>query len=220
MKQRIKTSEHALLVLHNEMNAPTLAKALEDGSVVYLSEQATIHYPEHFQEDKRVVTLMGNAFFEVSKQQERPFVIDTEIAEIEVLGTFFQVKSSAKSYFHLSVRNGEVKVTLKKNNQMIYVKAGETASWESGNLKLSTTDISQFDNCFEKICFKDERLGDIARIINLNSNLTPIEVSEGLKNRRLSFDYSGETSQEVAQLICMALNINYLLQQDIILITQ
>jgi ferric-dicitrate binding protein FerR (iron transport regulator) len=221
LKQRIKTAESELLVLHNEMNAPTLATTLEDGSIVYLSEQATIYYPEHFQEDKRVVTLMGNAFFEVDKQPERPFVIDTEAAKIEVLGTSFQVKSCDKSSFHLAVRSGEVRVTLKKNNQILYViRAGEAALLESGALQLSKTDGHQFDNCFEKICFKDERLADIARIINFHSNSTPIEVAAESGNRRLSFVYSGETPEDAAQLMCMALNINYLLRHDVIFITQ
>ena len=219
-QSRTKTSESELLVLHNETNAPTLATTLEDGSIVYLSEQASIYYPDHFQKDKRAVILVGNAFFEVSNQQERPFVIDTEIAEIEVLGTFFRVKSIDTSSFHLAVRNGEVKVTLKNNNQIIYVKAGEAAQLQSGALHLSITDMQQFDNCFEKIRFKDERLTDIARIINLNSNFIPIVIDEKQGNRRLNFDYSGETPQEAAQLICMALNLNYFQKQNSIFITK
>ena len=218
-QSRTKTTENELLVLHNETNAATLATTLTDGSIVYLSERATIYYPDRFLEDKRAVTLVGNAFFEVSSQQERPFVIDTEMAEIEVLGTFFRVQSADKSSFHLAVRNGEVKVTLKNNNQIIYVKAGEAAHLQSGALQLTKTDWLQFDNCFEKICFKDERLADIARIINLNSNFIPIEVDEEQENRRLNFDYSGETPREAAQLICMALNLHYFQKQNSIFIT-
>ena len=215
-----QSDEKTLLVLHNETNAPMLATTLEDGSVVYLTEQATIRYPEHFREDKRTVMLSGNAFFEVSKQQERPFIIDTKVAEIEVIGTYFQVISSDNASFHLAVRNGEVKVTLKKNNQLIYAKAGETAYLESGTLQLMNTRVHPFENCFEKICFKDERLADIARIINLNSNHIPIEVAEEQENRRLNFDYAGETPQEVAQLICLALNLTYFQHQNSILITK
>jgi len=220
LKQTTNTSKSELLVLQNETNAPTLVTTLEDGSVVYLSAQAIIYYPAHFQEDKRAVTLTGNAFFEISKQQERPFVIDTEVAEIEVLGTFFEVQSSDKSSFHLSVRNGEVKVTLKHTRQTIHVQAGETASLASGSLQLSKTGIHQFNNYFEKLCFKDERLADIVRIINDNANQIPIEVAAEQENRRLNFDYSGETSQEIAHLICLALNLHYSQQQNKIIITQ
>ena len=216
LKQFSKPAEPDLLVLHNEMDATTLATTLDDGSVVYLSKQATIHYPAHFQDNQRKVTLSGNAFFEVSKQQERPFVIDTKVAKIEVFGTFFQVENSDNSAFRLSVRNGEVKVTLKNSNQMRYVRAGETVFLESGALQIATSDLSPFENGFEKIRLKDERLADIVRIINLNSNLIPIEVDDEPGNRRLTFDYAGETPQEVAQLICLALNLNFTERPDCI----
>ena len=220
IKQSPKIVENELLVLHNENNAPTLATALEDGSIVYLAEQTTICYPEHFQEDKRVVSLQGDAFFEISKQQQRPFFIDTELAEIEVLGTFFHVQSGEKSPFLLSVRNGEVKVRLKKSNQTIYVRGGEAALLEADYLQITKADRHLFDNYFEKIHFKDERLTDVVRIINQNSALTRIEISPELENRRLTTTFSGDTPEIMAELICMALNLTYSQQQNIIYITK
>ena len=204
-----------LLVIHNEQNAPTLAATLEDGSIVYLSGQTTVRYPEHFQEDKRIVTLQGDAFFEISRQSKRPFFIDTELAEIEVLGTFFHVKSGDKSSFLLSVRNGEVKVTLKKNNQTVHVKAGEAALLEDEYLQISKADMRLFSNYFEKIHFKDERLADIARIINQHSASIRIEVSPELENRRLNITFFPEETPEIkVKQICMALNLNYSQQQN------
>ena len=50
---------------------PTLVKTLEDGSVVYLAQESTLKYPEHFAEDKREVNLQGEAFFDVAKKPER-----------------------------------------------------------------------------------------------------------------------------------------------------
>jgi ferric-dicitrate binding protein FerR (iron transport regulator) len=217
----IKQNTHGsdLVVLHNEKNAPTLATTLEDGSIVYLSAQASIHYPEHFQDDKRSVTLQGNAFFEISKQQERPFCIDTELAEIEVIGTFFHVKNDDQSAFQLSVRNGEVKVTLKDNNQTMYVKAGEAAFLESGSLQLTQADMNLFNSYFEKIRFKDESVADIVRIINLHSTPTRIEVLPELHNRQLTITFAGESPELMVQLICLALNLNYSQQQNTIYIT-
>jgi len=219
--QNANTNRSDLLVLHNEKNAPTLAATLEDGSVVYLSGQATIHYPEHFQEDKRTVSLQGDAFFDVSKQQGRPFIIDTELAEIEVLGTFFHVKSSDKSAFLLSVRNGEVKVILKKNSQPTYVKAGEAALLESGSLQLTEADMYLFNTCFEKIHFKDERLANVARIINQHSTLTRIEIAPEVENRQLNMTFFPEETPEMkVKQICMALNLNYTQQQNTFYITK
>ena len=210
-----------LLVLHNESNAPTLATTLEDGSIVYLSEQSTLRYPEKFQADKRVITLRGKAYLDVSKQPERPFLIDTELAAIEVLGTYFSVEHNDPSSFLLSVRNGEVKVTLKKNKQIMYVKAGETVFLESGKLQLTKADIHQFDHCFDKIRFKDERLVDIVRIINLNSLDARLEVAPEVIDRRLTItsDICNETPETMANLICLALNLHYSQQNQLIYIS-
>ena len=217
--QNIPVSD--MLVLYNEKNAPTLVTTLEDGSIAYLSEQSTIRYPEHFQEDKRMIALQGNAFFDVSKQAGRPFYIDTELAEIEVLGTFFHVKSSNPSAFLLSVRNGEVKVTMKKNNRTAYVKAGEAALLESDNLQLIEADMKLFNTYFEKIHFKDERLTDIAHIINLHATSTRIEVSPDLENMRINITFFPEETPEMkVKQICLALNLNYSQQKNIFFITK
>ena len=220
MKQQSTIPPNELLVLHNEQNAPTWATTLEDGSIVFLSEQTTIRYPEYFQEDKRMITLQGDAFFEISRQPDRPFIIDTEMAEIEVLGTFFHVKGGDASAFLLSVKTGEVKVTLKKNNQTIHVKAGEAALLKSETLQITAADMHLFNTCFEKIHFKDERLTDIARIINLQSTSTRIEVSPELDSRQLTITFSGETPELMAQLICLALNLTYSQENNTIYMTQ
>lgn len=93
---------------------PTLVTTLEDGSVVFLAKETSIRYPEHFVSDKREVSLQGDAFFDVAKNRERPFWIDTEQVKIEVLGTAFSVKSVEDAPFRLSVQRGTVRVTLKK----------------------------------------------------------------------------------------------------------
>ena len=98
---------------------PTEKEAtLEDGSIVYLAGNAAIHYPEHFQPDKREISLQGNALFDIAGNRKRPFLIETEDARIEVLGTAFNVKSDGSQPFELSVQRGLVKVTLKKADRM------------------------------------------------------------------------------------------------------
>ena len=54
-----------------------LVTTLEDGSVVYLAQESTLQYPEHFTTDKREVNLQGEAFFDVAKNHEQTFLIET-----------------------------------------------------------------------------------------------------------------------------------------------
>ncbi|WP_422368086.1 FecR family protein [Pelagibius sp.] len=64
---------------------------LEDGSVLHLNTATAIS--TEFTADKRQITLhSGEAYFEVAKDISRPFVVDAEIGQVEVLGTAFSVK--------------------------------------------------------------------------------------------------------------------------------
>jgi ferric-dicitrate binding protein FerR (iron transport regulator) len=208
-----------LLVLQNKENTSVLATVLEDGSTIYLSENSKIKYPGHFEIDKRVIFLEGSAFFEISRQEGRPFFINTEKASIEVIGTSFCINTDDQSSFVLSVKNGIVKVTLNENNQSIYVNAGKATVLLSGFLQLVEANLQQFEKYFDKIIFKDELIKDVIRIINVNSQSLQIEVLPELENRRITTTFSGETPEMMVQLICLALNLNYYQDQNTIYIT-
>ena len=138
------------LITQKNQDIPTLVTTLEDGSVVFLAKETSIRYPEHFVSDKREVSLQGDAFFDVAKNRERPFWIDTEQVKIEVLGTAFSVKSVEDAPFRLSVQRGTVRVTLKKGNKECYVKAGETVVLKSQQLLLSANENTEELNRYLK----------------------------------------------------------------------
>ena len=86
------------LLTEENREKPTLVKTLEDGSVVYLAQESTLKYPEHFAEDKREVNLQGEAFFDVAKKPEQAFTIETARVRVEVLGTAFNVRSNEGAF--------------------------------------------------------------------------------------------------------------------------
>lgn len=208
-----------MLTINNE-NPASLVSTLEDGSVVYLSEYASLQYPDHFNKNKREVFLEGEAYFDISKDKEKPFIIDTEKAIIQVLGTSFNVKSKADKSFSISVKQGEVKVTSKENNQIVHVKAGETAMFNAGNLqKMQTTDVKQFSAYLNLMHFKDQRLEDVVRIINTNNNSVKLEVAPEIKDKLITGTFANETPYNMAWLISEALKLRLVQQQNTILIT-
>ncbi|MBK5720897.1 FecR domain-containing protein [Dysgonomonas sp. Marseille-P4677] len=216
---QLSSSKADMLTLQNQDDATTLVTTLEDGSVVYLSKAASLNYPSHFHKDKREVTLQGNAFFEISKNRERPFFIDTKAAQIEVLGTAFNVISKNNEPFSLSVKHGEVRVTLKTTGQKVYVKEGETVLLESESLhKSKVSDLDMFGQYTRQIHFKDERLADIIRIINMNSDITLV-LSPNLADRKLTVAFFNDTPQMMAELICMAMNLKCTVRGNMIIIT-
>lgn len=64
---------------------------LADGTRVWLNAQTEFRYPVNFTGDSRQVYLNGEAYFEVVKDERRPFIVRTEAVDIRVLGTCFNV---------------------------------------------------------------------------------------------------------------------------------
>ena len=209
------------LVLNNEKGKPTLVTTFEDGSTVYLSEQTLLEYPNHFAEDKREVFLKGDAFFEVSGNPKRPFIIETKTAIIKVIGTRFNVKSKDEASFSLSVRSGVVEVTSKKNGESTHVRAGETVMLQSDKLQtMQTRDFDQFNRYLKYIHFKDQTLSNVIRIINETTDSVQLKVAPELGDRLLTVTFSNDSPYTMAELISMALNLRLSQQQNIIYITQ
>lgn len=206
--QRHDTPETTFLTLQNKESSTSLVTTLEDGSIVYLADNSELTYPEHFQKQKREVILAGNALFDVSGNRERPFFIETEKIRIEVIGTSFDVRTADKKTFELAVRRGEVKVTLKKNGESIRVKAGQTASLHADRLEVAATeDKGQFVDYTQRIQFKDQRLSDILRVINLEYPDIALKTTPNLEDRRLTVSFHNDTPAMMAELICMALKL-------------
>ena len=65
----------------------------QDGTVAYLNSESKIHYPVKFGLFERRIRLEGEAYFEVTHNPRRPFVVEFEGGEIQVLGTSFNVKA-------------------------------------------------------------------------------------------------------------------------------
>ena len=213
-------TDERLLSLKNGPEDNTLVTTLEDGSIIYLAQDATLSYPEHFEADKRLVKLDGNALFDVSGNKQRPFLIETKYTTIEVVGTAFNVKNNGKNDFELSVQRGLVKVTRLDNGESSFVKAGETVILNKNLfLKSPTSDMDQFARYTERIQFKDETLANIVRVINRMSS-QPVQLSSSeLENRRLTVSFYDNSPAAMTELICLALGLTSEQKEDALVIS-
>lgn len=217
LMQKPNLPDETMLALYNEAGAPTLATMLEDGSVVYLSTQTSLKYPRHFDDSKREVTLQGDAFFEIKKHVQRPFIIHTDRVSVEVTGTSFQINCERDAPFLLSVREGEVKVTQKKHSQSLTVRAGESVSLDTEQLQLKKS-TAVFDDYFNYILFKDEDLAVVAAIINAHSDSLQLQVDPAI-NKRITMTFIANSNIiDVTEAICNVMNIQYVQQGHIIFI--
>jgi transmembrane sensor len=85
---------------------------LEDGTKIQLKPKGSIEYPEKFATTERAVKMIGEAFFDVTKDKKRPFIISTSDVTIKVLGTSFNVMAyEGAKEISVAVKTGKVSVT-------------------------------------------------------------------------------------------------------------
>ncbi len=198
--------EESIDIKNSEANS-TYVTTLEDGSTIFLAGKATLTKPKNFGKLRRTTKLEGDAFFDIARNTSRPFVIETALAKIEVLGTSFSVNDNM-----VSVRSGKVRVWLKKGGASTTLVAGEAAILEPGNLR--TLSGIQSDSLLsrytERMHFKDEKLINVINVINKNStHCNKISLDNGLDERVLTATFLNENCESYAKLICIALDLKY-----------
>lgn len=131
---------------------------LPDGTTVWLNARTTFSYPTSFNSNERTVFLQGEAYFEVSKNLHKPFIVQTQQYNIEVLGTKFDVEAYPDSKnFETTLMQGSVKVSSPQNpEQSLTLKPNEKVFLKDG--VLTSTQVSDFSSYRWKeglICFKN-----------------------------------------------------------------
>lgn len=132
---------------------------LPDGTHVWINARTTLEYPASFDKEKRMVFLKGEAYFDVKRNEKKPFVVRTNDYDIEVLGTKFNVNAYLDmDEFETALMSGSVKITSLGNiRQSVTLKPKHKLSLEGGILKVNL--IQNYDAYRWKeglICFHDE----------------------------------------------------------------
>lgn len=105
--------------IHFNNGTKSLIFELSDGSKITLEPKSELRYGSDFGKEKREVFLTGEAFFEVAKDMQKPFLIYTGKLVTKVVGTSFRIKAYEKDKdISVSVRKGKVTV-YKQNSQSI-----------------------------------------------------------------------------------------------------
>lgn len=119
---------------------------LPDGSQVWLNAGSNLDYNNSvFNKDLREVTLNGEAYFDVTKNAHKPFIIHTKKMDVKVVGTAFNVRSySYEKTAEASLIRGSIEVTLKdRKDQVITLKPNEKISIATDEPKQQVTKIDK-----------------------------------------------------------------------------
>ncbi len=170
--------------------AGTYQITLPDGTRVWINALSQLKFPVQFAGKERKVYLQGEAYFEVSKDASKPFRVEINGAEIEVLGTHFNVNAYT-SATSTTLLEGAVKVISNKETQIL--NPGQQAVVSENGILLGQADIAKAI-AWKKgdFYFRSDRITDIMQQLARWYDLT-IEYEGKIPNKR----YSGSISRNV-----------------------
>jgi len=185
---------------------------LPDGSSVKLNAGSTLKYPKSFSRSNRRVELVGEAFFDVSRDTLNPFVIDLNGGQVKVLGTSFNIRSyAAEPDVAVAVKTGEVIVTNSFSNSSVRLMPDELASYVPNTGEITKIRIQNTNVVFGwregNLVFNEAGLPAILKALSSWYGVT-FEV-EGSVNggKKLNANFNNVSLEEV--LTCLSHNYEF-----------
>lgn len=167
---------------------------LSDGTVVLLNADSKITFPTRFTGNKRTVKLVGEAYFKVSKNKHRPFIVETGNLYTKVLGTEFNLKAYPHSDVNVTLIKGSVVVNAEGKEVML--KPGENAEYsENKDIEVTTVDTEGYIQWKDGYFYFDnvpliDVVRDLGRWYNVNIEIR----NNSLMSYRLHFIASRKAS--------------------------
>lgn len=213
---------------------------LTDGTEIRLNADSRLEYPAHFSDSTREVFLIGEAFFDVSKDAAHPFIIHTKDMDIKVLGTTFNVKAySNETLTETTLLHGAITVTLNNSSRrQIYLKPSQKLvfrnlrsdrrreSLNSTDIDTSMRQLTYFEPDHatiietswtnNKLTFKNEDFSTLARSMERWYNVDISFDSENPKQLRFTGIIEKENIGDALKALQLTEKFNYTINDSAI----
>ncbi|MDD3556211.1 MAG: FecR domain-containing protein, partial [Proteiniphilum sp.] len=148
---------------------------LHDGTQVWLNARSTLTYPARFSRNRREVSVVGEAYFDVAENREKPFIVTTQQLTMEVLGTEFNVFSYPDAgYTQTALVEGSLKVSeTGKKSQPVLLSPNQQVTYSDNKIRLEKLSNPEYLLWRDGIyAFENERLIDIIEKLELYYDIT------------------------------------------------
>jgi transmembrane sensor len=192
-------------------NQKNLQVTLPDGSNIFLNRNTKLSYRKDFSRHGRTVTLSGEAFFEIARDENNPFTVDAGKAIVKVLGTSFNViTSNSDSAVEVFVKSGQVEVTDNEEGSnlildpgfigRVYSERSEKSVNIDPNYMAWNTGLLVYDGQTLDIVFRD-----LKRVYNMDIVADDPEI---LSNTWTS-PIDNQSQETIIRIICASFNLSY-----------
>jgi ferric-dicitrate binding protein FerR (iron transport regulator) len=195
---------------------------LSDGTKVRLNAESQLRFPDSFHEqDRRIVHLSGEAYFDVEDDSTRRFTVSTSGASIDVHGTAFNVRArSGREEVQVAVEEGGVSLRAPEadsnGRKKVRLRSGEVGR-VLGKSTLITTDQANLKTYVGwtdgLLVFENASLPEVTAQLGRWYNLDFVIQNSSLRSMRLTADLKSESPKEVLNVIAATLGIQYQVDQ-------
>lgn len=194
---------------------------LPDSSMVSLYQNSSVSYQPTFETERRI-QLQGNAFFDVTHNPQKPFVVEINQVRVQVLGTsFFISHDTISGLISIIVKTGKVAVFTYGKADTAYVTAGERVDVLQAKklTKSVNTQVNYMSWKTKVFDFKDVPLKTIVAEINA-AYFTNIQIQgDELKNCKIHVSFQNKTIDEILEILQVTLDITIHKSTDLIVIS-
>jgi transmembrane sensor len=190
---------------------------LPDGSTVFLNANSKLTYPEKFSDHQRVVTLEGEAFFEIAPNSQNPFLIETGTVTTEVVGTSFNINSMTNRVI-VTVVTGKV-LLYKDKADAIAMTVGEQGIYgDSGLEKMTNNDLNFLSWKTNVLIFQNTSLTKVVDDLNRHYGDHIQIASKMLEGCTLTSTFRNQTLEEILQELTVVLSIELERNGDMVML--
>ena len=204
-------------------NQKNLQVTLPDGSTVSLNRNTELIYRENFGRHGRNVTLRGEAFFEITPDENNPFVIDAGKAKIKVIGTSFNViTSNPDSAVEVYVKTGKVMVSAAEGTNNMILDQGFIGKMDS---KISEKSFNNDPNYLAwktgMLIYDGQTLEVVFRDLKKVYNMDIVANDPGILENTWTTNgpVDNQSPETIIRLICISFNLSYAKEGNIYHIT-
>lgn len=190
---------------------------LADGTKVWLNSGSNLKYPLNFKGYRREVYLEGEAYFEIAKNKNKPFIVKTSDMDVKAMGTSFNVMAyPEEGMVETTLIMGKVslveELATSKLKTLTEIKPGEKASFDKIKKKiiLKEVDTDKIISWREgQLIFRDDPMDNVVRKLGRWFNTDIVLIDDELKSYRYTATFIDESLPQVLELLKMSSPIDY-----------
>lgn len=173
---------------------------LSDGTLVWLNADSEITFPSSFDGKERKVMAKGELFFDVAENKSHPFIVETPIGKIRVLGTAFNVHCYKDEMPMTTLVRGKIAYSLGKDS--VILVPGQQCRVKDNKLSVREVDTYEYVSWIDEVLvFKDKELNEILSTL---SRLYDVDIYyENPDLKRLPFTGSFKQYEHLDKIIRM-----------------